>query len=186
MALWGTDDNLQSSGTVSVDYTELATGGFKVTGTGTTFGTVGFGATGNVIRFGIRGSGGTFFGDAVITGITSARVITIGSTEGLSGAAIASTDYYLSELPTYTVDDSSYSEKNSAYDRIIYGISTTTSLGYDGISTKYRTSGSGWVGVQTFVDCDGNFRVKSEILVAVGGDSGITTGANGIAYPTPQ
>ena len=100
--------------------------------------------------------------------------------------AISGKQYYLSELPSSSVGDYSYSEKNSAYDRIIYGISTTTSLGYDGISTKYRTSGSGWVGVQTFVDCDGNFRVKSEILVAMGGDAGITTGSNGIAYPTAE
>ena len=61
MSLWGNNDNLTSSGTVSLNYD---TG--VVTGSGTTFGTVGFGVTGDVIRFGSRGSGGVYFGDAVI------------------------------------------------------------------------------------------------------------------------
>jgi hypothetical protein len=34
-----------------------------------------------------------------------------------------------------------------------------------------------------YVDAAGNFRVKSEILVA---QSGITTGANSILYPTNE
>ena len=79
-----------------------------------------------------------------------------------------------------------FQRKTGGYDRIIYGISTDTSQDFDGVSTKYRTSGGGWVGVTTYTDCDGNFRVKSEILVAIGGNSGIETGAYGIAYPTPK
>ncbi len=181
MALWGRDDNLVSNGTVSLNYATKV-----VTGSGTTFGTVGFGVTGDVIRFGTRGSGETFYGDAVIVSVANTQSVTIGSTDGLSGAAISGKEYYLSELPSYTVGDSSYSEKNSGYDRIIYGISTNTSLIYDGVTTEYRTGGSGWVGVTTYVDCDGNFRVKSEVLVAMGGNAGITTGSNGIAYPTAE
>ena len=188
MALWGRDDNLVSNGTVSLNYATKV-----VTGTGTTFGTVGFGVTGDVIRFGVRGSGETYYGDAVIASIASTESITIASTDGLTGAAIADKEYYLSQLPSYTTFDSSYSEKsaNDGYDKIIYGVSTTDSQTYDGSSGKYRTSGSGWVGVTTYVDCDGNFRVKSEILVAMGpnkdnGNTGITTGSNGIAYPTAE
>ena len=176
MALWGRDDNLTSAGTVWLNY---STG--IVTATGTAFADA---DVGKVLRFGVRGGTGVYFGDGVISKRTSATQVTIASTEGLSGVAIAGTDYYLSELPSYTTFDSSYSEKNSGYDKIIYGISTNTSLTYDGVTTKYRTGGSGWVGVTTYVDCDGNFRVKSEILVAMGGDAGVTTGANGIAYPT--
>jgi len=183
MALWGRDDNLVSSGTVTLDYATKV-----VTGTGTTFGTVGFGVTGDVIRFGTRGSGGTYYGDAVIVGIASTTQCTIGSTDGLSGAAISGKQYYLSELPSYTTGDSSYSEKsvNDGYDKIVYGVSVADSQLYDGSTGKYRTSGSGWVGVTTYVDCDGNFRVKSEILVAMGGDAGISTGTNGIGYPTAE
>jgi len=178
MALWGRDDNLTSAGTVSLNYTTKV-----VTNSGSNFATS---DVGKVLRFGVRGGDGVYFGDAVISEFTSATQVTIASTEGLSGAAIASTDYYKSELPTYSVGDYSYSEKNSGYDRIIYGISTNTSLTYDGVTTEYRTGGSGWVGVTTYVDCDGNFRVKSEVLVAMGGNAGITTGSNGIAYPTAE
>ena len=175
MSLWGNNDNLQSSGTVSLNYATKV-----VTGTGTTFGTVGFGATGDVIRFGIRGDGGTYFGDAVIASIASTISVTIASTSGLTGAAIANTDYYLSELPSSTVGDFSYSEKNTDYDKVVYGISTSA---YDDVSPAYRTSGTGWVGVTTYVDAAGNFRVKSEILVAA---SGISTGSDGILYPSTE
>jgi hypothetical protein len=180
MALWGSNDNLVSSGSVSLNYTTKV-----VTGSGTTFGSVGFGTVGDVIRFGVRGSGGTYFGDAVISKVTSATNITIASTDGLSGAAIASTDYYLSQLPKSSVLDSSYSETQTAYDKNVYGISVADSQEYDGVTgtNRYRTSGAGWVGVTTYTDVHGNFRVKSEVLVA---SSGITTGTHGISYPTAE
>ncbi len=252
MALWGNNDNLGSGGTVTLDY---STG--VVTGSGTTFGQVGAASTGNVIRFGIRGGGGTYFGDAVIVGIASTTQLTIGSTAGLSGAAIAGTSFYISELPGYTVLDSTFSNKNDSaptlatltitgtattnanigtsiipvvppaglivgdllvngvddisistlgattislgstissgistgdtlsfkrrvdgYDRQVYGISTSTeyvAVGYSGYAH------AGWVGVTTYIDCQGNLRIKTETLVAM---SGITTGSDGILYPT--
>jgi hypothetical protein len=253
MALWGNNDNKGSGGTVTLNYTTL-----EVVGSGTTFGQVGAAATGDVIRFGIRGGGGTYFGDAEIVGIASTTSLTIGSTAGLSGAAIAATSFYISELPKYTVLDSSYSNANDSAPSIstltITGTATTNSVvgfltvfavppsgllagdflangggnivisslgtstivlgsaitagiatgdtltfrryvdGYDkqvyGISTSSEYlpaaySGfahQGWVGVTTYVDCQGNFRVKTETLVAM---SGITTGTDGILYPTP-
>jgi len=255
MALWGNNDNVGSGGTVSLS---LVGSDWIVTGSGTTFGQVGAAATGNVIRFGIRGSGGTYYGDAVIIGITSATVLTIGSTAGLSNASISGTSFYISQLPSYTVLDSTFSNKNDAaptlttlsitgtattnagigtniipvvppsglvsgdvllngaanitistvgtvnitlgstiatgintgdtltfkryldgYDRQVYGISTTSdkvAVGYSGFAHQ------GWVGVTTYRDMHGNLRVKTETLVAM---SGITTGTDGILYPTP-
>jgi len=332
MSLWGNNDNLFSGGTVALNYNNKT-----VTGTGTTFGTVGAAKTGDVIRFGARGGGAAaYFGDAVIVGITSATVLSIGSTAGLSGAAISGVQYHVSELPSYTVGDHTYSNKHDTvatykqfntaiasdfteineknvgivdgFDglgitvgsagqdallndgnniviaavgsgtvntdaavspvgfstvfvvappgiiaddgnfvtltvggvsapQLITGIGATTvsiggtisaqvnaatsltftgsniiSLastvtagiatgdtltfnrlmgGYDrqiyGISTSssgdYKVGHQGWVGVTTYTDMHGNFRVKSEVLVAM---SGIQTGANGISYPTPQ
>ena len=175
MSLWGNNDNLESNGTVSLNYATKV-----VTGAGTTFGTVGFGVTGDVIRFGVRGSGGTYFGDAVIASIASTQSVTIGSTAGLTGGAISGAQYKLSELPSSTVGDFSYSEKNTDYDKIVYGISTSA---YDDVSTAYRTSGTGWVGVTTYLNHDGTLRVKSEILVAA---SGIQTGTGSILYPTAE
>jgi hypothetical protein len=334
MALWGDNDNVTSAGKVWLNY-----GTGIVTATGTAFGAVGSAQTGNVIRFGVRGGGGTYFGDATISGITSATQLSIASTHGLTGAAIANQDFYISELPVYTVEDHAFSQKHDTvatyktfatttsndftpsgdaivgvlfdglgistanshgkdsllhdstnilvksvgfgtvvsdsassvgvktvfvtpppgvsqgngseieltvggtlgkhdlvsvaatsvsiastisaavakgavltfhgpnivalastvaagiatgdtltfqrlmggYDKNIYGISKEQSATYDGSSSKYRTSGAGWVGVTTYTDCHGHLRVKSEVLVAA---SGITTGANGILYPT--
>ena len=250
MSLWGRNDNVGSGGLVSLS-------GNIVTGTGTTFGQIGAAKTGDVIRFGFRGNRGTYYGDAVIVGIASTTQLTIQSSSGLSTVSFASTSFYVSELPKFTVLDSTYSNasdsapalKNlgitgtastnagigtnivslippsglivgdtlanngnnivvstininkitlgstisvgiatgdtlvfkryvSGYDKQVYGISTSA---YDGVSTAYRTSGVGWVGVTTYMDTHGNLRVKSEILVAM---SGITTGSEGILYPT--
>ena len=166
MALWGNNDNVTSTGTVSLTY---STG--EVVGSGTSFSTDL--SEGQVIRFGLRT--GTYFGDAVITGITSETVLTIGSTAGLSGAAIASTDFTVTECPKYTVLDSKYSEASyGTEDSFVYGVNSS------GIATgtQYET-GVGWVGVTTYNDNEGNLRVKKEILVAM---SGISTG-NAPAYP---
>ena len=336
MSLWGNSDNVTSVGTVTLDYSTGTVTSAVGAANSTRFGDVGAAKTGDVIRFGLRGGGtGVYFGDAVITGITSHRVCTIGSTAGLSGAAIAATSFYVSELPKYTVLDHAWSNKhdtvptyktidtsaaltstgvgvtniaikykdmeprlavggpghdsllingtnvlvaglgtgtatatatsgvgsdriyvttaslpnisaNSAevqvavggvsskvtitdiqatyvaigstisaqvaagsrvlfhsphlvsfastlptaitsgdvlsfqrlsggYDRQIYGISTSMGTG------QYAATDQGWVGVTTYTDCDGNFRVKSETFVAM---SGISTGANSILYPT--
>ena len=168
MALWGNNDNIQTFGTVSLS-------GNTVTGTGTTFSTDI--EVGQVIRFGVRGGVGTYYGDAVVVGVTSDLVLTIGSTAGLAPAlyGAGSTSYYVSELPKYTVLDSKYSENTyGTEDSLVYGISTDT-------SGSYHVAHQGWVGVTTYMDMHGNPRVKSEVLVAA---SGITTGSNGIAYPT--
>jgi len=172
MALWGKNDNVGSGGTVTLNYSTLT-----VTGTGTTFGQTSAAKTGDVSRFGIRGGGGTYFGDAVIVGSASTTVLTIGSTSGLSGAAIAGTSFYISELPIFTIGDSKYSEASyGTDDSLVYGIGTA-------ISGSYRPSHQGWVGVTTYVDNHGNLRVKSEVLVAM---SGIQTGTDGILYPTNE
>ena len=173
MALWGNNDAVGSGGIVSLNY---STG--VVTGSGTTFGNVGAAATGDVIRFGDRS--GTYYGDAVIVGIASTTQLTIGSTSGLSGAAIASTSFTVSQLPKYTVLDSHYSETQTDYDSFVYGISTTGSEAASG--TQYEI-GVGWVGVTTYNDTDGNLRVKKEILVAM---SGIQTGNTPLYGTTPS
>lgn len=167
MALWGNSDNVTSDGTVTLDY---STG--VVTGSGTSFSSDN--SVGQIIRFGDRE--GTYFGDATIIGITSELQCTIGSTMGLSGAAIAATSYYISELPSSTVLDEDYSETNTNYDKLVYGVSRE-------LTDSYKPAHQGWVGVTTYTDCHGNARVKTEVLVAM---SGITTGANGISYPTNE
>ena len=171
MALWGNNDAVGSGGTVALNY---STG--VVTGTGTTFGQVGAAATGDVIRFGKRG--GTYMGDAVIVSIAGTQSLTIGSTAGLSGVAVAGTTFTVSQLPKSSILDSTYSETQSDFDSLVYGVN-----GADGVTSQYGVSHEGWVGVTTYNqdNGDGTFtlRVKKETLVAM---SGITTAS--IAYPT--
>ena len=62
------------------------------------------------------------------------------------------------------------------YARNVYGVAKAGSQ--DASGTVYET-GVGWVGVTTYVDSEGNLRVKKEILVAM---SGISTG-NAPSYP---
>jgi len=111
MALWGNNDNVGSAGTVSLDYSTRV-----VTGTATSFGIAGGCDVGQVIRFGIKdetNSDAVYFGDAVIASIASSESLTIASTAGLSGAAIAGTDFQISELPGPSIFDSNYSEFNT-------------------------------------------------------------------------
>jgi len=170
MALWGNKDNITSAGTVGLNY-----GTGVVTGSGTGFGNAGSAQEGDVIRF---TKGSVYYGDAVVKTIASTTSLTIGSTAGLSGAAISGSDFTVTQLPKYTITDSSFSEKNeNGADEYVFGVSgagVTAAL-----NTAYET-GAGWVGVQTYTDCLGNDRVKKEILVAM---SGISTG-NAPVYPT--
>ena len=177
MALWGNNDNVGSAGTVSLNY---STG--VVTGSGTSFGIDGGCAEGDVIRFGQRGSGNTYYGDAVIVSIANSESLTIGSTMGLSGAAIAGAQFTVSQLPKSSVLDAKYSEASyGTSDSLVYGVNQAGGL--LGANLQYLVSHEGWVGVTTYLDNLGNLRVKKETLVAM---SGITTSASDFAYPTPE
>ena len=174
MALWGNNDSIRGTGSVYINY---QTG--IVTGTATTFGQTGAIQVGDVIRIGDRLPGGVYYGDAVVTKITSTTNLTIGSTAGLSGALVgaAGTSYVGSQLPKSSILDSKFSEKVGTESNNVYGVAAE---GLDNAqSSTYQLSHAGWVGVTTYTDADGNHRVKSEVLVAM---SGITTG-NAPAFP---
>ena len=109
MALWGNNDNITAAGRVTLDYaTGICTGGTGATD-GTLFGQAGSIQEGDVIRFGSPVKPGVYFGDAVVVSIASTTQLTIGSTAGLSGVAIAATSFQASQLPKYTIGDSSFS-----------------------------------------------------------------------------
>jgi len=170
MALWGNNDNVTSAGTVGLNY-----GTGVVTGNGTGFGNAGSAQVGDVIRF---TKSGVYYGDAVIKEIASATSLTIGSTAGLSGAAISGSDFTISQLPKYTILDSTYSETRTDADVRVYGVDA------DAVGRTEDTvyeAGAGWVGVTTYVDMHGTLRVKKETLVAM---SGISTG-NAPLYNNP-
>ena len=169
MALWGNNDNVTSAGTVSLNYgTGVVTGNASCK-----FGDAGSAQEGDVIRF---TKAGVYFGDAVIKSIASNTSLTIGSTNGLSGAAISASGFTITQLPKYTIGDPSFREANpNGTDEYVLAVGDATI----DTGTAYET-GAGWVGVQTYMDTNGSLRVKKEILVAM---SGITTG-NAPIYPS--
>lgn len=161
MALWGNKDSVGSGGLVSLSQSG---DDWIVTGSGTTFGQVGAASTGDVIRFGDRS--GIYYGDAVVVGIASTEQLTIGSTSGLSAASIASTTFSISQLPVYTIGDSKYSEASyGTEDSYVYGVSEDEIQASN--LTQYSATHAGWVGITTYVDSDGNLRIKNEVLVAM-------------------
>jgi len=181
MALWGNKDNITSRGTVTVDYAAKTVLG-NAGGSGTQFGAAGSAQVGDVIRF---TKAGVYFGDAVITSITDARNLSIGSTAGLTGGAISGSDFTVTQIPKFTIGDSSFSRKVSALntaqsnEEYVFGVAEVGVEASEG--TQYET-GAGWVGVQTYMDnstTPASLRIKKEILVAM---SGIST-ENAPVYP---
>jgi len=154
MALWGKKDDVYSAGTVAVNYTAKT-----VTGTGTTFTAL---SVGDVISIGT----GNTFGQAVVSEITSNTLISIASTQYLSGAAISGQQWTANQQPKYTLFDTNYNSRTQ-----IFGVSEDE-VGV-AHTTVYSVTHGGWVGIKTYVDNHGNLRVKHEVLVAM---SGITTG----------
>ena len=176
MALWGNKDNLNigAAGTVYVSSwtKDEDEGGYPIVGSGTTFTNF---AAGDVIRFG--DFKGTYYGDAVISKISGNGAAFIASTEGLDpglgtlGPGFGATTFVVTQLPVYSIVDSSYKEPTSGYTKAIYSVDATNidATAGDGLSAD----GAGWVGIQTYTDTHGNLRCKSEVLVAM---SGIATG----------
>ena len=133
MALWGNNDAVGSGGTVSLNYSTRVVTGFNgvggaagEAGSGTTFGQTGFAKTGDTISFGQHGSG-TYFGEAVIAAIGGTTQVTIASTSGLNGAAIAGMGYQISEKPTWCVGDSTWNINRDSAPSINTILESTTS-----------------------------------------------------------
>jgi hypothetical protein len=175
MALWGKADSILSTGTVTVDYANKT-----ITGSGTTFTNA---SVGDVISIGV----GNTYGEAVISGITSSTLISIASTQFLSGAPISGIAHTISQKPKYTLEDGQYFAPDAKSNRFsaVFGIDTAEAgiartVTVNGKAGAYSVAHAGWVGITTYVDAQGNFRVKSEVLVAM---SGITTGTPAAGSP---
>ena len=177
MALWGKADNLFSPGTVAVDYATET-----ITGTGTSFTSAGI-STGTTIVIGVGGT----FGQAVISGITSDRVISIATTQYLSGEAISGVGYTLTQKPVYTLEDSNYDltpTTSTGLSNAVYGVDEYEAAANAATGSKYKVAHAGLVGIHTYIDQHGTLRVKSEVLVAMSGISSnvpATYGATGDA-----
>ena len=165
MALWGKADSIYSPGTITVDYANET-----ITGSGTSFTNA---TVGSVISIGV----GITYGEAVISGITSNTFISIASTQFLNGQPISGVAYTMSQKPVYVLQDSNYAESPAGVGTInsVYGVDVYEAIASQ--NTQQKVAHAGWVGVHTYIDCHGNYRVKSETLVAM---SGITTGTSAV------
>ena len=155
MSLWGkSESQLAGSGTVAIN---LGTG--VVTGTNSTFSAA---MVGSVITVGTAGT----CGEAVIISRASNTSISVASTQFLipdGGAGITGIAYTVTQKPKSTLGDVNYQMSE------IYGVDTTEQTvanAASGEARKYAPPHAGWVGIQTYNDMHGNFRVKSETLVA--------------------
>lgn len=167
MALWGKADSLYSGGTVVVDYAAKT-----ITGSGTSFTASGI-STGTVITIGVGGT----YGQAVISAVTSATLVSIAKTQYLSGAPISGIGYTLSQKPVYTLEDSNYSgiqTTSTGVTNFIQGVDEYEQASSNATGSKYHGGHAGWVGVHTYVDMHGTLRVKTETLVAMSGISSNT------------
>ena len=160
MALWGTKDTVYSTGNVNVNVTT----GVVTKQSGSIAWTAGNGVkVGQVIT--VDGTS-----EGVIKSIDSATQLTI-TTEYLPASNISDKGYEIREKPVSTLGDTNYGAGE------IFGVDVTEQQVVNaktGDLRKYAPPHAGWVGITTYVDGNGNFRVKTEVLVAgssISGDS---------------
>ena len=153
MTLWGNKDSVYSTGNVNVNVTT----GVVTKQSGSIAWTAG-----NGVKVGqIMTIDGT--SEGVITGITSATQLTIG-TQFLPSSNISNKGYVISEKPKSTLRHYKYSAGD------IFGVDE----GEVGVAatTAYSVTHGGWVGITSYTDQHGNLRVKTETLVAMSSISG--------------
>ena len=154
MALWGNKDTVYSSGKVN-----CTTAGVLTKESGTVAWTSGNGVkVGQVVTLATDGAGP---GEGIIKSIDSATQITL-SNLNLPGA-FSDVDYEIREKPVSTVNTTQFGISE------IYGVDTTEQTvanAASGDARKYAPAHAGWVGITTYNDMHGNFRVKTETLVA--------------------
>ena len=161
MALWGTKDTVYSTGNVNVDVST----GVVTKQSGSIAWTAGNGVkVGQVIT--VDGTS-----EGVIKSIDSATQLTI-TKEYLPASNISNKGYEIREKPVSTLGDTNYGAGE------IFGVDVTEQQVVNaktGDLRKYAPPHAGWVGITTYVDGNGNFRVKTEVLVAGSSISGDST-----------
>ena len=166
MSLWGTKDTVYSTGKVN-----CTTAGVLTKESGSIAWTAGNGIkVGQVVTLATDGSGP---GQGIIKSIDSATQLTLSNLD-LPGA-FTDVDYEIRETPVAEVRGGNFGINE------IFGVDTTeitVANAASGEARKYAPPHAGWVGITTYNDMHGNFRVKHEVLVAgssITGDSGDDT-----------
>ena len=160
MPLWGKKDTVYSTGKVNV-----SAAGVVTKQSGSIAWTSGNGVkVGQVVTIATDGAGP---GQGIIKSIDSATQITLDS-ERLDNISSSSTfsdvDYEIRETPKAEVRGGSFGINE------IYGVDVAEAQAAREDNSQYKPAHSGWVGITTYNDTHGNLRVKTETLVAGGGD----------------
>ena len=164
MPLWGKKDTVYSTGKVN-----CTTAGVVSKESGSIAWTSGNGVkVGQVLTLATDGAGP---GQGIIKSINSATEIQLDPEKLDLPGAFTDVDYEIRETPVYEVKGGSFGINQ------IFGVDVTeaqVARAASGDARKYAPPHAGWVGLTTYRDMHGNFRVKSEVLVA---SSSITTDA---------
>jgi nucleoid-associated protein YgaU len=164
MPLWGKKDTVYSTGKVN-----CTTAGVVTKESGSIAWTSGNGVkVGQVLTLATDGAGP---GQGIIKSINSATEIQLDPEKLDLPGAFTDVDYEIRETPVYEVKGGSFGINQ------IFGVDVTeaqVARAASGDARKYKPAAAGWVGITTYIDTHGNFRVKSETLVAGGGDGFIS------------
>ena len=163
MPLWGTKDTVYSTGKVNCSAAGVVT---------RQSGSINFNsndvAVGQVLTLATDGSGP---GQGIIKSIDSNTQITL-DPERLDNISATSTfsdvDYEIRETPKYEVRSGTYAINE------IFGVDVAEAQAAREDGSKFKPACSGWVGIKQYTDQHGTARVKTETLVAGGGDGFIT------------
>ena len=163
MALWGTKDTVYSTGNVN-----CTTAGVVTKQSGSINWNANGVAVGQVLTLATDGAGP---GQGIIKSIDSNTQITLDPERLDLPGAFSDVDYEVRETPKYEVRGGQFGINE------IYGVDVTeaqVARAATGDARKYKPACSGWVGITTYIDTHGTLRVKTETLVAGGGDGFIT------------
>ena len=163
MPLWGKKDTVYSTGKVNCTTAGVVT---KQSGS------INFNsndvAVGQVLTLATDGAGP---GQGIIKSIDSNTQITL-DPERLDNISATSTfsnvDYEIRETPKYEVRSGTYAINE------IFGVDVAEAQAAREDGSKFKPACSGWVGIKQYTDQHGTARVKTETLVAGGGDGFIT------------
>ena len=165
MPLWGTKDTVYSTGKV-----DCSTAGVITRQAGTIAWTEANGVkVGQVVTLATDGAGP---GQGIIKSIdvetgNSAQITLDPERLELPGAFTA-VDYEIRETPKYEVRGGTFGINE------IFGVDVAEAQAAREDGSKFKPACSGWVGIKQYTDQHGVARVKTETLVAGGGDGFIT------------
>ena len=160
MPLWGTKDTVYSTGKVNCTTAGVVT---KQSGS------INFNsndvAVGQVLTLATYGAGPC---QGIIKSIDSNTQITLDPERLDLPGAFTDVDYEIRETPKYEVRGGTFGINE------IFGVDVAEAQAAREDGSKFKPACSGWVGIKQYTDQHGVARVKTETLVAGGGDGFIT------------